>query len=220
MTRSPFSRRSIGALALIIGIGLAGCASSGSSPSVSGAASSFASASVLPSASASEPASTGPSATPSVVPRVEASESLIPFACVPSVTVAKTIDRAQITDVRVGTHDGYDRATFQFGGGMPQTLVEGVLPPFYADPSGLPIDINGTAFLKVVLNGGTRFTPSGGLSYSGGINFQPGFPRLVQLREGGDFEAVATWYIGLNGGSCYRVVALASPSRLVIDLQH
>lgn len=216
MTRPPLSRRSLGALALIIGISLAGCAGSGTSPSGSGAASSVPSASVLPSVSASQGASAGPSTTPSA----EASESLIPFACVPSVNVAKTIDRAQITDVRVGTHDGYDRVTFQFSGGMPQTLVEGVLPPFYADPSNQPIDINGTAFLKVTMNGGTRFTTSGGMSYTGGINFQPGFPRLVQLREGGDFEAVATWYIGLSGGSCYRVIALTSPSRLVIDLEH
>ena len=216
MTRRPLSRWSLGALAMIIGISLAGCAGSGTSPSGSGVASPLPSASVLPSVSTSQRASAGPSTAPSV----EASESLIPFACVPSVTVAKTIDRAQITDVRVGTHDGYDRVTFQFSGGMPQTLVEGVLPPFYADPSGQSIDINGTAFLKVTLNGGTRFTTSGGMSYAGGINFQPGFPRLVQLREGGDFEAVASWYIGLTGGSCYRVLALTSPSRLVIDLEH
>jgi hypothetical protein len=216
MTRSPLSRRSIGALCLIFGIGLAGCASSGTSPSASGAASSIPSASILPSASASA----GASSSPSVTPTAAASESLVPFACVPSISVARTIDRAQITDVRVGTQDGYDRVTFQFSGGMPQTLIEGVLGPFYADPSGQPIDIKGSAFLKVTLSGGTRFTSSGGLSYTGGINFQPGFPRLVQLREGGDFEAVATWYIGLNGGSCYRVLALTSPSRLVIDLEH
>ena len=216
MSRPPSSRRSLGALAMTIGIGLSGCAGSGTSPSGSGAGSPLPSPSVLPSVSASQGASAGPSTTPSV----EASESLIPFACVPSVTVAKTVDRAQITDVRVGTHDGYDRVTFQFSGGMPQTLVEGVLPPFYADPSGQSIDIDGTAFLKVTMNHGTRFTTSGGLSYAGGINFQPGFARLVQLREGGDFEAVATWYIGLSGGSCYRVIALTSPSRLVIDLEH
>jgi hypothetical protein len=207
-------------LALVLSVVLAGCASSSPSPSATGSASSVASASVTPSLPASQPASAEPSATATVLPSVEPSESLAPFACAPSVTVAKTTDRAQITDVRVGTHDGYDRITFQFSGGMPQTVVEGVLPPFFADPSGLQIDVAGTAFLKVTLNGGTRFTPDGGLSYPGSINFKPGFPRLVQLREGGDFEAVSNWYIGLNGGACYRVLALTSPARLVIDIEH
>lgn len=216
MTRSSPSRRTIGALALITGLVLAGCTTAGSSPS---APSSLPSASVLPSAPASEPASAGPSVAATAVPSVEPSESLVAFACVPSVTITKTIDRAQISDVRVGTHAGYDRVTFQFAAGIPQTVIAGVLPPFYADPSNQVIDIDGTAFLKVTMTFGTKVTPDGGLTYAGSTNFTPGFPQLVQLREGGDFEAVSTWYIGLNGGGCYRVLTLTSPSRLVIDIE-
>ena len=216
MTRSSPSRRTIGALALITGLVLAGCTTAGSSPS---ALSSLPSASVLASAPASEPASAGPSVAATAVPSVEPSESLVAFACVPSVTITKTIDRAQISDVRVGTHAGYDRVTFQFAAGIPQTVIEGVLPPFYADPSNQVIDIEGTAFLKVTMTFGTKVKPDGGLTYAGSINFTPGFPQLVQLREGGDFEAVSSWYIGLNGGGCYRVLVLTSPSRLVIDIE-
>jgi hypothetical protein len=219
MTRSSPSRRTIGALALITGLVLAGCTTAGSSPSASAAPSSLPSASVVPSAPSSEPASAGPSVAATAVPSVEPTESLVAFACVPSVTITKTIDRAQISDVRVGTHAGYDRVTFQFAAGIPQTVIEGVLPPFYADPSDLPIDIDGTAFLKVTMTFGTKVM-DGGLTYAGSTNFTPGFPQLVQLREGGDFEAVSSWYIGLNGGGCYRVLTLASPSRLVIDVEH
>jgi hypothetical protein len=218
MNRSPVTRRTVGALSLIISIALAGCASTSPSASASAPVSFLPSASAQPSVPPSGPASAAPTASP--LPSDGPTESLIPFACVPSVTIPKTIDRAQITDVRVGTHAGYDRVTFQFAAGIPLTTVDGVLPPFYADASGQPIDIMGTAFLKVTLNGGTRFTPGVGLSYPGSINFKPGLPQLVQLREGGDFEAVSTWYIGLNGGGCYRVLALASPSRLVIDIEH
>jgi hypothetical protein len=220
MTRSPLSPRTIGALALINAIALGGCASTGSSPSASAATSSLPSASALSSVPPSVPASAEPTSTATAIPSVEPSESLIPFACVPSVTVAKSVDRAQISDVRVGTHDGYDRVTFQFAAGIPQTVVEGVLPPFFADPSGQSIEVKGTVFLKVIMNGGTRFSPDGSLSYVGSINFLPGFPQLVQLREGGDFEAVSNWYIGLNGGGCYRVMTLMSPARLVIDIEH
>ena len=144
----------------------------------------------------------------------------MPFACVPSVALARTTDRAQISDVRVGTHTGYDRVTFQFTAGIPQTVVEGVLPPFFADPSNLALDVAGTAFLKVTMNSGTKITPAGAISYAGPTDFEPGFPQLVQLIEGGDFEAISTWYIGLNGAGCYRVLSLTSPSRLVIDIEH
>jgi hypothetical protein len=218
MTRSPLSRRTIGTLGLMTAIALAGCASTGSSPSA--VTSSLPSASAASSVPPSAPPSAEPTSTATALPSVEPSESLIPFACVPSVTVSKSVDRAQISDVRVGTHDGYDRVTFQFAAGIPQTVVEGVLPPFFADPSGQAIEVKGTAFLKVTMNGGTRFSPDGSLSYAGSINFTPGFPQLVQLREGGDFEAVSSWYIGLNGGGCYRVMTMTSPARLVIDIEH
>jgi hypothetical protein len=221
MTRPQLPRHSYGALALITSVALAACTPGGSSSSSSTvpSASTIASASVEPSASASEPASGEPSGTASATASAEPSESLGPFACAPSMTVPATVTRAQITDVRVGTHTGYDRVTFEFASGIPQTVIEGVLPPFYADPSDLPIDIAGTAFLKVTMNGGTRFS-DGGLTYAGSINFQPGFPQLVQLREGGDFEALSTWYLGLDGGGCIRVMTLTAPSRLVIDIEH
>ena len=42
----------------------------------------------------------------------------------------------------------------------------------------------------------------------------------MQLVQGGDFEALSTWFLGLDGGGCYRVFTLTSPSRLVIDIEH
>jgi hypothetical protein len=219
MTRSPSSRRSGGVPLLIVGLVLAGCTSAGTSPSLGPSTSASASASAGESASASEAPSAAPSLVATAVPS-EPTDSLPPFACSPSVSIPATAPRAQITDVRVGTHTGYDRVTFEFAAGIPQTTIEGVLPPFFADPSGLPLDVAGTAFLKVTMNGGTKVSPSGGITYAGPTNFEPGFDRLVQLREGGDFEALSTWYLGLDGGSCFRILTLAGPSRLVIDIEH
>lgn len=221
MTSSHLSRRTVGALAVIVSIVLAGCAGgSPSSSSTAASASANASASVQPSSSASEPASLEPSGTATAAPSDGPTGSLPPFACAPNVTIPATVNRAQITDVRVGTHNGYDRMTFEFAAGIPQTLIEGVLPPFYADPSGLLLPVTGTAFLKVTMIGGTKVSPAGGATYTGPTNFEPGFDQLVQFKEGGDFEAVSSWYLGLNGGGCIRVMTLAGPSRLVIDIQH
>jgi hypothetical protein len=221
MTRSRMSRPSVGVLAMIASIVLAGCTAGSPSPgSTAPSASAIASGSVQPSPSASQPASVEPSGTATAAPSDEPTGSLPPFACTPTVTIPKTTDRAQITDVRVGTHDGYDRITFEFASGIPQTEIQAVLPPFYNDPSGLPLAVSGTAFLKVTMTGGTKVSPGGGVTYTGSTNFQAGFVQLVQLIEGGDFEAVSAWYLGLNGGGCVRVLTLAGPSRLVIDIEH
>ena len=221
MTRPKISRRTYGALALMAIIALAGCTPAGSSPTSSAApsASASASASLEPSASASHAASPVATSSASAVPG-EPTDSLPPFACIPSVTIPKTTERAQITDVRVGAQTGYDRIVFEFASGIPQTVIEGVLPPFYKDPSGQEIHVAGTAFLKVTMTGASAVSPDGGITYSGPTTFEPGFDQLVQLVEGGDFEAVSTWFIGLNGGGCIRVLTLAAPSRLVIDIQH
>jgi len=215
MTRTPSSRHLFGALALISAITLAGC-SAGSPPTDSAVASGSVTESVEPSF-----ASVGASSQPSVAASAtEPTESLPAFACVPSVPVASTTDRAQITDVRVGTHDGYDRVVFEFETGLPDATIEGALPPFYADPSDLEIEVAGSAFLKLTMQGASKVTPGGTVTYGGSTKFEPGFERLVQLVEGGDFEAVSTWYLGLDGGGCFRVFTLTDPSRLVIDIEH
>lgn len=215
MTR-PHSSRRIGAVLLIAGITLAGCRAGGAPPESTTPGSSVA-GSLEPSAATSVGASVEPSASAT---SEEPTESLPPFACTPSVTVAKTTDRAQITDVRVGTHDGYDRVVFEFASGLPDAVIEAVLPPFYADPSGLELEVTGSAFLKLTMHGASKISPDGAVTYGGSTNFEPGFDQLVQLLEGGDFEAVSTWYLGLNGGGCIRVLTLADPSRIVIDIEH
>ena len=218
MTRMPQSRPTLGALALMASIALAGCSTGSPSPSsAEPSASAVASGSVEPSTAASTPVSVEPSAGESPT---EPTESLPPFACTPSLTIASTTDRARITDVRVGTHDGYDRVVFQFASGLPDAVIAGALPPFYADASGLEIEVAGTAFLSLTMHGASKVSPDGGVTYSGPTNFEPGFDRLLQLIEGGDFEAVSTWYLGLDGGGCIRVLTLSAPSRLVIDIEH
>ena len=221
MTRPTIRCRTLGALALVAIVALAGCQPSASSPTSSASVGASAPTSASPdgSATASQAASVAPTGSATAAPS-EPTESLPPFACAPSVTIAKTTDRAQITDVRLATHAGYDRVVFEFASGIPQTVIEGVLPPFYKDPSGLPLDVAGTAFLKVTMNHASKVTPAGGITYNGPTDFKPGFDQLRQLVESGDFEAVSTWYLGLDPGGCIRVLTLAAPSRLVIDIKH
>ncbi len=193
---------------------LGGCASA-ASPSASTASREPSS---TPGVASTEPTASL-TASPSESASAEPSADLPGFACSPITGLAATTPRATITDVRIGTHDGYDRVVFEFDSGIPTVTVAAALPPFSEDGSGLPVVVSGTAFLRVTMTGASAATPDGAVAYDGPYSFTPGFPRLAHLVRGGDFEAVSTWYIGLNAGACLRVLALDNPSRLVIDVE-
>jgi len=133
---------------------------------------------------------------------------------------AATTTRAQIADLRVGTHDAYDRIVFTFAAGTPEYVIEKAVPPLTRDPSGQAVQVEGTSYLRIVLHGGTVQLPDGGQSYAGVTSFTPHFAKLVDLQSAGDFEAVGSWYAGMSADACVRAFTLSAPDRLVIDLQH
>jgi hypothetical protein len=183
-----------------------------------------------PSASPSGSASDRPSATPAASndgsgePSGEPipSDELGPFTCDLPIHIDQTVARANITDVRIGTHDVYDRVVFEFRDGFPEGSLERIDPPFTHDATGAPIDVEGTSFMRLMMRGGTKQQEDGTSSYDGPIEFDPGFVALVDLVEGGDFEAQSTWYFGLAAESCVRVLTLTDDgtARLVIDIEH
>ena len=72
------------------------------------------------------------------------------------------------------------------------------------------------------MRGGTKQTEDNTSSYDGPTDFDPDSPTLVDLVEGGDFEAQSTWYLGLASEACVRVIRLTDDGaqRLVIDVEH
>jgi hypothetical protein len=195
---------------------LAGCAPLALEPS----------AQPTPTATASPVASSSATAATSPAPTApEPTVGLAPFDCALPVKMPATVNRAQIADVRVGSHGsgstGYDRIVFEFQGpGIPQVTLQAGKPPFTQDPSGLPLSVQGSSFLVLVLHGATGITPEGQMTYTGLTDFNPGFPALTEFKQSGDFEAVSEWVAGLTGPACHRVFVLTNPTRLVIDLQH
>ncbi len=206
------------ALAMVAAL-LAGCIG-GTASSSSSAPSSAPSASDASTPSASTSAAPGSATPPSVEPIP--SDELGPFSCDLPVVDDATVARAQITDVRVGTHPDYDRVVIEFANGLPEFTLDRATPPFMQDPSGLPLDVAGTSFLRLTMRGGTKQTEDNTSSYDGPREFHPGFTTLVDLVEGGDFEAQSTWYLGLASEACVRVIRLTDDGapRLVIDVEH
>lgn len=177
-----------------------------------------------PNPAASAEASPSAAPSPSVQPSPERSPSseLPAFLCEQTITSAATANSVvNLVDVRVGTHSGYDRIVFEYAGDyVPRVEVRIAEEPFTRDPSGLPMTVNGSPVYEIVITGGTKVDVSGSATYTGPTDFQPGYKQVYQLTERGDFEAVNSWYLGVNGGTCLRVFPLTGPSRIVIDVQH
>ena len=74
------------------------------------------------------------------------------------------------------------------------------------DPSGMAIDLAGSAGATIVLRG---FRGDMG-NYTGAASLASSGSRLLQVYEIGDFEGVVSWAVGLNGASCATVTVGAS----------
>ena len=134
-----------------------------------------------------------------------------------------------LTDVRVGAHDGFDRIVFEFAepkpnpagnGGIPYYEIRQAKPPFTQDPSDLPLDVFGDAFVHLVVQGATGYDFDGNPTYGGSRLLTPGFGTLAEAAQAGDFEATLSWVFGLSRPTCWDVQELHNPDRLVVDFHH
>ena len=121
----------------------------------------------------------------------------------------------QVSGVRVGRHEGYDRLVVQFANaGIPAyTVIPKSSARFWLDGSGLPVTLRGTAGIKLVIH-----PASGQGTFSGPTDVRTNFNQLLEIRQLGDFEGYVSWGLGLAKQSCKRVFTLSAPSRLVIDV--
>ena len=177
-----------------------------------------AAASPSPSATAAATSAPSPSVAASTPePTAVSSAAAGSYTCSFPVTLAGTAagpSQAVPTAVRIGKHGDYDRIVFEYSGTvLPALEISAVTPPFTHDPSGLPLTVAGTSFLRIRLEG-----VKSGVSLR--TNYLVSFPALTQVKEQGDFEAIQSWITGLTRPGCVHVSVLSAPARIVIDLQH
>ena len=132
-----------------------------------------------------------------------------------------------LVDVRIGSHPGYDRITFEFrapkpnpGGksGVPLYEIRSARPPFFQDASGEPLAVSGNAFVSAVFHGATGVDLEYEPTYHGPAVLRPGFAMLREAVRSGDFEATLGWVLGLERRTCWDAFELRNPDRVVIDL--
>jgi hypothetical protein len=181
------------------------------------------------------PTSATPSVSPSASPTAEplptpGGSPLSPPATCGTVTGGSEGTSVKLVDVRVGTHDGYDRIVFEFAPPQPPSPAD-TLPRFTItgvdevtqDGSGNPVRVDGQALYSLVMHGASGVDLSGSevvQTYAGPREFKPGFPVLTELEHAGDFENVLSWGIGLKAPRCIEAVKLSAPLRLVLDIPH
>ncbi|MEX1254384.1 MAG: hypothetical protein WEE64_08580 [Dehalococcoidia bacterium] len=121
--------------------------------------------------------------------------------------------------VRTGEHEGYDRITFEFEGERPGYRVEYVQPPITEDPSDLPVEVAGVAFLRIRLESASAHDEAGAQTVDV-REIMAGLPSLLGAEQIGDFEGVVNWVLGLSEEVDFRVGVLDSPNRIYIDVLH
>jgi hypothetical protein len=126
---------------------------------------------------------------------------------------------AILKEVRIAEHAGFDRVVFEFTDNIPGFRIEYVDPPIAADPSDMPVEIDGNAFLKIVLRTAQAHDESGNPTISG-RELKPGLPSVVEAEQTGDFEGYVSWVLGLTEEQDFRVSELSGPYRIVVDVAH
>lgn len=161
-----------------------------------------------------------PTPTPSALPTSDTS-NLPPFTCNVGAAVSARGHEVQpiayVSAVRVGTHSGYDRITFEFKNGLPadMSLNPQYNTVFTQTASGRQVTLQGSYGLLLAMTGADDHT-----SFTGSTDFTPGYPGLKEARQVQDFEGYVTWGLGVSSLPCYRAFVLQSPSRLVIDIKN
>lgn len=124
-----------------------------------------------------------------------------------------------LTDVRVGSHEGYDRIVLEFAGtGVPGWSVKYV-DEAVLDGSGRTVRLGGDSVLDIYASG-TTYPAEGEAGYEGPQHFAPADGGDVDdVYVGGTFEGYTQVLAGLDGvPTPFRVFTLTAPPRLVVDV--
>ncbi len=125
-----------------------------------------------------------------------------------------------VVDIRIGSHDGFDRVVYELGGdGVPGWRV-GYVDRAVQDGSGHEIPVAGGAVLQVLIDGSAYPFDSGADPYSGpNPVIAPAGGSVTEVNGSGVFEGVTQSFVGVRDpGTAFSVFALTEPTRLVVDV--
>ena len=123
-----------------------------------------------------------------------------------------------ITEIRIGHHDGFDRVVFEFHGtGTPGWTAEYV-PQAVADASGKTIPLGGNAVLQVSIIGVGYPTETGVQEAASGTLAVAGTDVVTQVYFNGTFEGISQALVGTTAKQPFRAYLLTAPARVVVEI--
>ena len=144
-----------------------------------------------------------------------------------SLTKAGGVETApNLTGVRTGRHDCYDRLVIDLRGGASAGYHVEYVTTVYHDPKGSVVPLRGGARLQVVvhapsysLDGHPTYIPANPSELAN----VSGYRTFRQVAYAGSFEGQTTVGLGVRARLPFRAFILAGPdggSRLVVDVAH
>ena len=140
------------------------------------------------------------------------------FSTQPKVVEHPPVGSPTLVGLRAGRHASFDRVVFQLDGPIPAYYSVRYVPVVRLDGSGAPLRLRGTASLEVVVRAPTH--DQDGRPLLTPTRLRPDFPALREVNAPAAFEGQTTAGIGVTQRVGFRVLELANPTRIVIDLAH
>ena len=118
-------------------------------------------------------------------------------------------------------HPAFDRVVLELDGDAPSWRVAFEEPPIVEDPTGLTIDVEGEAFLRVSLHPASGLDASGDepvARYDGPDRIPVDGHVVTEVVLVTDHDGALAWVVGLARQAPFAVSLLADPPRLVVDV--
>jgi hypothetical protein len=125
-----------------------------------------------------------------------------------------------LKEVRTAAHPNFDRVVFEFEGkAVPGYKLEYVDKPVRHCGSGDAVAVDGDGRLSVTFTPAQAHTDAGEATVKDRER-RPNLRTLKEVESTCDFEGEVAWVLGVTSPNRYRVIELASPARLVVDVKH
>lgn len=135
------------------------------------------------------------------------------------VPVASAQGHAELTNIRTGKHDGFERIVLDMNGlpGNHQSRETGSVANC---ASGNPVPVPGNEILESVFHYAASYDENFDPTYTGPRNFSPaGLTNVKGIAFTCDFEATLGIAVGYDDpDSWHKVFTLTNPDRVVIDV--
>lgn len=127
-----------------------------------------------------------------------------------------------VTDVRVATHDGFDRIVAELAGDGTAGWHIGYVDQPRSQGSGQDVDVAGEAFLSVAIHGVALppDLPDDIEPWDAGRLAGPADGIVVEVVDDSIFEGIHLLFAGVDAQRPFLVERFADPQRVVIDVFH